>query len=720
MTKRVVLVVTILCALVFAAGNTDVKVITKSDAKTITQKINYQGYLTNNSGAPITNPALLITFKIYDDELAGSVLWEATKDVAVENGVFNTLLDVTSNVFTPGAPRWLELTIGGVALTPRTELTAVGYSYKTINADTANFALNCLSSYWLANGNDIYYNAGNVGLGTSTPTKKLDVRGNIFVSDTLIVRNISNNHPVIINTPTTTLCLDTIQGFVGIGTTNPQYDLHIKCNHYANLMCENTTTYLINTIANKAGNVTSSYHVLPQEYPSNGRYQSSSTVIETQGSNGLSLATVDQAPIKLYTNGDNQRMIITGSGKVGIGTANPASPLEVNGMIHSTSGGYKFPDGTVQATASVGGGGTVTSVGTGDGLTGGPITTSGTISIADNGVTSAKIADSTITGADINSNSILNVNSLKGKILTGDSPYEFIWKDAGRTRISDTSDIFLSAQANLNGTGTRSKLMYLGDRSRPGHVFTIAQFGLGDLFVIRDSGNIGINTTTPTKKLEVAGSVKVRDTLFASNVSSNSPLRLQTAGTTRMYIDDATGRIGIGTTTPSEWLTLGTSGGSERPTIFVHGDVDRNFTGSSPDKPAFATMCVGGTHMGIGQVWGGLGLIAYDVDTWGAGNIQLFTGSNRHGYPSAERMRIKYNGNVGIGTTNPNSPLEVNGMIHSTSNGYKFPDGSVQTTAYTGKELQELIKQNEQLRTELEQLKKEVENLKSQRNTDNK
>ncbi|MCK4272496.1 hypothetical protein KAX22_07585 [bacterium] len=66
------------------------------------------------------------------------------------------------------------------------------------------------------------------------------------------------------------------------------------------------------------------------------------------------------------------------------------------------------------------------------------------------------------------------------------------------------------------------------------------------------SGNVGIGTASPAQKLHVAGSVKVDNTLFSSNLSSNSPLQLQTAGTTRLYIDDATGNVGIGTTSPAE------------------------------------------------------------------------------------------------------------------------------------------------------------------------
>jgi len=41
------------------------------------------------------------------------------------------------------------------------------------------------------------------------------------------------------------------------------------------------------------------------------------------------------------------------AGAVGIGTSAPSSPLTVNGVIQSTSGGVKFPDGSMQTTAEV-------------------------------------------------------------------------------------------------------------------------------------------------------------------------------------------------------------------------------------------------------------------------------------------------------------------------------------------------------------------------------
>ena len=47
------------------------------------------------------------------------------------------------------------------------------------------------------------------------------------------------------------------------------------------------------------------------------------------------------------------RMVINKGGNVGIGTTSPGSRLTVSGMIESTSGGIKFPDGTLQSTAQL-------------------------------------------------------------------------------------------------------------------------------------------------------------------------------------------------------------------------------------------------------------------------------------------------------------------------------------------------------------------------------
>ena len=48
-----------------------------------------------------------------------------------------------------------------------------------------------------------------------------------------------------------------------------------------------------------------------------------------------------------------ERMRIDNTGNVGIGTSTPANPLSVNGVIQSMTGGFLFPDSSVQTTAGV-------------------------------------------------------------------------------------------------------------------------------------------------------------------------------------------------------------------------------------------------------------------------------------------------------------------------------------------------------------------------------
>ncbi len=55
-------------------------------------------------------------------------------------------------------------------------------------------------------------------------------------------------------------------------------------------------------------------------------------------------------------NGGN-RLTVTDTGNVGVGTAVPGARLTVAGLIESTSGGIKFPDGSIQTSAGGGAGG---------------------------------------------------------------------------------------------------------------------------------------------------------------------------------------------------------------------------------------------------------------------------------------------------------------------------------------------------------------------------
>lgn len=66
---------------------------------------------------------------------------------------------------------------------------------------------------------------------------------------------------------------------------------------------------------------------------------------------GWILGTKSDHPLSFVTNGIARMAMLT-NGNVGIGTVSPSNKLSVAGVIETTSGGFRFPDGTTQSTAA--------------------------------------------------------------------------------------------------------------------------------------------------------------------------------------------------------------------------------------------------------------------------------------------------------------------------------------------------------------------------------
>jgi hypothetical protein len=137
----------------------------------------YQGRLSD-AGAP-ANGSYDMTFRVFDAARDGN---QYGKDlgmaaVPVTDGLFSVLLDFGAGVFT-AAPRWLEVEINGQPLSPRQDVAGAPFAQTCNDATYAYYAAYAgLAGPWDTDGASVYYNYGNVGIGTSTPGARLEIAG---------------------------------------------------------------------------------------------------------------------------------------------------------------------------------------------------------------------------------------------------------------------------------------------------------------------------------------------------------------------------------------------------------------------------------------------------------------------------------------------------------------------------------------------------------------
>ena len=154
--------------------------------------VSYQGRLTGQPDQPV-DTVVDMTFSIFQDSAGTTLLWTETHaDVVVETGLFSVLLG--SQVSFPeslfnGAIRYLGMQVDyGPMSTDLTPIVATAYAIRSIHSDTAAYAHDgpgSSSAGWIDDGTVVRLNnaSDTVGVGTSTPTAKLDVAGAINTTD---------------------------------------------------------------------------------------------------------------------------------------------------------------------------------------------------------------------------------------------------------------------------------------------------------------------------------------------------------------------------------------------------------------------------------------------------------------------------------------------------------------------------------------------------------
>ncbi len=178
------------------------------------------------------------------------------------------------------------------------------------------------------------------------------------------------------------------------------------------------------------------------------------------------------------------------------------------------------------------------------------------------------------------------------------------------------------------------------------------------LYVDASSNRVGIGTTSPSVTLHVNGWTRVNGSLQLGGSNrqvmaiNNTSLLLGTNNTERMRID-ASGNVGIGTTSPSEKLVIADSVDNDLTTLRI----ENNFGNSSANGTGTALQFYGwdaGITANIKSIRTGQSY-SPSVLTFGTYGGNGTTGTNS----LSERMRIDDFGNVGIGTTSPEEKLQV-------------------------------------------------------------
>jgi hypothetical protein len=617
--------------------------------------INYQGKLTTASGGCL-NDTVQMTFTIYSDSLGTVNEWsEIQTEVIIKDGIFNVFLgsvdDIPADVF-DGSVKYLGVQVeSDPEMRPLKLMVSVAYSYRSVESDTAWFALSgAPDDDWDVDtaGLNVYRLTGKVGIGTPSPQYKLDIRGTTGID----VGTNFGDVPLTINVPSDQSALISriakggsvinvvdADGNVGIGTFSPQDKLDVSGT-------ARMTGFEMPTGASDGYVLTSDGSGEGTWQPgggSSGGWTDDGTVVRLQDStDNVSIGTKkNPASSKLFLSHEYRQLTLQ---------ENDAASNEKNWCIDADNGDF-----AIWAVDDAFGG--WTSVMYVDRVGNAPerVIFQGKFGMGDS-YPDARLEVSAEGGAD----DLFMLSSNDDN--DGD---RFVVKNDGKVGIGSADPQY---KLDIRGTTGIDVGSYSGDipltinvpSDQAALISRIAKGG-SVINVVDSDGNVGIGTFSPQEKLDVSGTAQVTGFKMPTGASNGYVLTSDGSGVGTWqpgggggggWTDDGTvvrlqtgsDSVGIGTANPGAPLQVGS--GSHAP-VLVNTSVQVDYDDASEHNIEIRNNS-GATGWRINST---------GSTTFGplsAGQDLYLLGGN------STRMTIDgTSGNIGIGTTSPDARLHI-------------------------------------------------------------